>query len=361
MPSLAVVLGAFGLAMGALPPGPGPFSQVIMSQPVVGAPRGSTHDGWKTGKLCDVSKAPYSAVDKSNATAVLQQAINDCGNLPGGGTVLVPAPLMLFTASLWLQSNLTFRVEKNAALVGTATGSGKTPESINDAPLTYTRRGCTMMTAHAGFLNGGRCVKYKDPLVGWDDCAEWTKLSNVVIEGGGTLDANGDDWYLIYSKNHDGSTRPMMLDLLWVDGLTVRDMNVRRPGFWTVHPTFSNNVRVTGNSIITTGSNTDGCDPDSSWNVYIAHNTFSTGDDCIAIKAVSFYTCFPVLVVGKLKCSFRQYSALTLICHCFLHRARTGLAEWSTFPLRTYWRSATHSERGTESRSAPSRRVGSAT
>jgi hypothetical protein len=27
------------------------------------------------------------------------------------------------------------------------------------------------------------------------------------------------------------------------------------------------------------------CDPDSSWNVYIASNTFNTGDDCIAIKA----------------------------------------------------------------------------
>jgi polygalacturonase len=42
---------------------------------------------------------------------------------------------------------------------------------------------------------------------------------------------------------------------------------------------------VLNNSIITTGSNTDGCDPDSSWNVYIARNHFSTGDDCIAIKA----------------------------------------------------------------------------
>ena len=37
--------------------------------------------------------------------------------------------------------------------------------------------------------------------------------------------------------------------------------------------------------ILTYGSNTDGCDPDSSWNVYIASNSFSTGDDCIAIKA----------------------------------------------------------------------------
>lgn len=36
---------------------------------------------------------------------------------------------------------------------------------------------------------------------------------------------------------------------------------------------------------MTTGHNTDGCDPDSCWNVYIANNSFSTGDDCIAIKA----------------------------------------------------------------------------
>ena len=47
----------------------------------------------------------------------------------------------------------------------------------------------------------------------------------------------------------------------------------------------SNNVRVENNDILTYGSNTDGCDPDSSWNVYIAGNSFSTGDDCIAIKA----------------------------------------------------------------------------
>lgn len=72
--------------------------------------------------------------------------------------------------------------------------------------------------------------------------------------------------------------------------MTVRDLTITRPGYWTVHPTFSNNVRVVGNTINTwnvfhAGSNTDGVDPDSAWNVYIANNTFSTGDDCIAIKA----------------------------------------------------------------------------
>ena len=33
-------------------------------------------------------------------------------------------------------------------------------------------------------------VQYKDPLVGWDDCDEWSKLENVVIEGGGTQSAS---------------------------------------------------------------------------------------------------------------------------------------------------------------------------
>ena len=62
-----------------------------MLQPVPGAPRALTADGWKAGKLCDVSKAPYSATNGSNATAALSAAIADCGGRPEGGTVLVPS------------------------------------------------------------------------------------------------------------------------------------------------------------------------------------------------------------------------------------------------------------------------------
>ena len=60
-------------------------------------------DGWKQGKLCDVTKAPFSARNGSNATMQLQTAINTCGNLPEGGTVLVPSGFTLFTASLFLR------------------------------------------------------------------------------------------------------------------------------------------------------------------------------------------------------------------------------------------------------------------
>ena len=115
----------------------------------------------------------------------------------------------------------------------------------------------------------------KNESTGGDDCAEWAKLSNVVIEGEGTVDGNGEHWFSL----KDPHQRPMMLDLLWINGLTLRDLRIRRPGFWTTHPCFCNNVRATGLDILTDGKNTDGLDPDSTWNVYIGNNSFSTGDD----------------------------------------------------------------------------------
>jgi exo-poly-alpha-galacturonosidase len=277
---------AAALALGALPPGPGPFTQVVIPQPVPGARR---FPGG--GKLCDVSSPPFSAAtNATNATAALQSAILECGDLATGGTVLVPAGLVLYTGSLFMRSNLTLRVE--GALLGLATGSGDTPASISDAPIVWARRNALMTDAHAGLINGARCLRkaLSQTPAHPDGCELWSKLENVIIEGGGLLDANGSDWYLKWAVRpghgpFDYNMRPMMLDMMWVDGLTIRDVAIRRPGYWTVHPTFSNNVVVQNCSIITTGSNTDGCDPDSSWNVYIGGNHFSTGDDCIAIKS----------------------------------------------------------------------------
>eukprot|EP00656_Telonema_subtile_P032402 TRINITY_DN3556_c0_g1_i2.p1 TRINITY_DN3556_c0_g1~~TRINITY_DN3556_c0_g1_i2.p1 ORF type:complete len:168 (-),score=30.81 TRINITY_DN3556_c0_g1_i2:105-608(-) len=145
--------------LAADPPGRAPFDDTIMMQPVKGAPRATNPDGWRSGRLCDVSKTPYDAQNGTNATAALQTAIDDCGDLPGGGTVLVPSGLVLKTASLWLRSNLTLRVEAGSTLLGTATGLGDTAESIDDAPVVYTRRDSVMVPAHAGLLNAGRCLK----------------------------------------------------------------------------------------------------------------------------------------------------------------------------------------------------------
>lgn len=156
-------------SLAAAPPGTAPFSSTVLLQPVPGAPRAVSPTGWQTGKLCDITRPPYSAANNTVATEALQQAIHDCGNRPSpGGTVLIPAGTFLITGSLWLQSNLTLFVAKGAGLIGSM--------AVKDAPLTYTRRNSLMTQAHAGLLNAGRCLRLKDPLVGWDDCAEWSKV-----------------------------------------------------------------------------------------------------------------------------------------------------------------------------------------
>ena len=276
---------AVGSGGGGMPGGSisgAPFAPVRLAQPVPGAAR-----AWRVvGKLCDVTQPPYLARgdNRSDDTFAIQRAIDDCGDLAGsGGTVLLPSGHSFVSGSLWLRSNLTFLVERGAALIGSP--------RFTAYNMTYTRSGCTMMMAHAALLNAGRCLRLKEPLVGWDDCAEWSMLQNLVVSGGGEINGRGDQWWSqggclpTCPDGTDTGQRPTLLGLLWVDGLTISNLTLRHPAFWTVHPCFSNNVRIVGNDIFSNGHGTDGIDLDSSWNVYVSDNTISTRDDDIALKA----------------------------------------------------------------------------
>ena len=123
-----------------------PFAPTHMLQPVPGAARAAPNV-WREGMLCDVTHPPYNATgdNLTDDTRSIQRAIDACGDLPGsGGTVILPSGRSFRSGSLWLRSNLTFRVEPGSTLIGSKNWSAY--------PITYTRSGCTMMPAHAGLL-----------------------------------------------------------------------------------------------------------------------------------------------------------------------------------------------------------------
>jgi hypothetical protein len=117
-----------------------------------------------------------------------------------------------------------------------------------------------------------------------DTCEEWVKLADITLTGGGTIDGDGESWWK--GDTNQTNERPVLLDLMWIDGLAIENLLIIRPPFWSIHPTFSNNIVVRNVNVSTFGTpNGDGIDIDSSSNVLIENCTFDTGDDCVALKS----------------------------------------------------------------------------
>ena len=199
-----------------------------------------------------------------NDQAEIQQALESCEE------IFFPADKIFLSGSLFLRSNQ--RVVIDGVLRGVSPYEG----SLNDTyPFIYTRRGGTMTYTRASLVNGGQCnsIDYK-PLALGDQCSSWDKLTNVTITGTGFTDE-------LLKR-----VRPTLLGLSWIHDLTLTDLTLRNPPFWTTHLLFCDGVYVSGLRIDTVGCpNGDGIDPDSSKNVLIENCNINSSDDVIAIKS----------------------------------------------------------------------------
>ncbi|HRI80692.1 MAG TPA: glycosyl hydrolase family 28 protein, partial [Cyclobacteriaceae bacterium] len=79
--------------------------------------------------------------------------------------------------------------------------------------------------------------------------------------------------------------RPNFIEPYQCKNVLIEGVTIRNTPSWVIHPVLSENVIVRSVKVISHGPNNDGCDPESSKNVWIKDCYFDTGDDCIAIKS----------------------------------------------------------------------------
>jgi polygalacturonase len=224
----------------------------------------------------------YGADEKG--VALSTQAFRDAVKAAvsaGGGTVLVPKGNYL-TGPIHLGSNVNLHLAEGAVLAFS--------QNFADyLPVVFTR------------WEGLEVYNYS-PLIYAKDC------QNVAVTGSGKLDGRGAAWwpwkktqkeaakrlYELASRGvppaerifgTEGGLRPSFIQTVNCKNVLIEGVTITNGPMWTIHPVYSENVIVRRVRVQTEGPNNDGFNPDSTRNVLIEDSFFSTGDDCVVIKA----------------------------------------------------------------------------
>jgi polygalacturonase len=229
----------------------------------------------------------------TTATTAIRRAIEAC-HRSGGGHVVVPAGTFL-TGAIHLRSNVDLHLERGATLAFSQ-------DPADYLPVVYTR------------WQGIELMNYSPFIYAFEQ-------HNVAITGHGTLDGRADNqhWWpwkgstafgwqpgqpsqdaddkLSQQQADDGVPvrqrvfgaghylRPNFIQPYRCHDVLISDVRIIRSPMWEIHPVLSTNVTVQNVTVDSHGPNNDGCDPECCRDVVIQDCTFSTGDDCIAIKS----------------------------------------------------------------------------
>ena len=214
-------------------------------------------------KILDVTA--FGAVGNGSTlnTIAIQKAIDAC---PAGGKVRIPAGVFV-SGALFLKSHMTLEIAKGGVLKG----------SVNDAdylPLIKNRFEGWEMETYASLLNAGQMNHNGGYAV-----------QQLSICGEGTISGGGDTLgkAMIAKKGLRGRGR--LICLMNCKDVEIQGLTINNSPCWTIHYIYSKGISCHDLDITSTLLNGDGIDPDSSDDSYIFNCTFSTGDDCIAIKS----------------------------------------------------------------------------
>jgi polygalacturonase len=231
----------------------------------------------------DIQKFGAIGDGKTLNTEAVQKAIDAC-NLNGGGTVIIPTGTFII-GTVYLKSYVHLYLETGAILRGS-------PELKDYAP--YNK-------VHYGMI--------------YAENAE-----NITISGFGNIDGNGDNFFDLkrpkiiesggtkYTRQKedfrkisgggigDGPITPkdrpyQMFVFSNCKRVTIKDIFITKPPFWTMHFADCDGVIVDGIRLWTNmlAPNADGIDITSCNNVTISNSDIRSGDDAIAIVGYSHH------------------------------------------------------------------------
>lgn len=220
-------------------------------------------------------------------TAAIQKAIDACKEK--NCQVYLPAGTYL-SGALNLHSDMSFFVDAGAQL--------KPSAELADYPFTSARHDIEDVMgrnpAYSSLLNAGEM-----------DSKAGVTTRNIKIMGPGTIgdEANGmllRKAYDDFTHNGNGGNLDIpsniyqpgqhvgggsLISMKNVGGIYLDGIHIRNGMMWTVVPIYSQDITAYGLQLVTSVHNGDGFDPNSSSNVWILGASFSTGDDCSAIKS----------------------------------------------------------------------------
>ena len=218
----------------------------------------------------------------SLSTTYIQKAIDSCSGL-GGGRVVVPKGTFV-TGALRLKNNVNLYIANGATLKFST-------NTADYLPVVLTR------------YQGIECYNYSPFIYAYG-------VTNIAITGSGTLDgqASNSNWWawkttgasdetLLDTMGNDnvpvaqrifGSghfLRPVFIQPYNSTNILIDSVTIINSPMWEINPVLSQNVTVRNVVINSSGPNNDGCDPECCNYVLIDSCSFSTGDDCIAVKS----------------------------------------------------------------------------
>ncbi len=216
-------------------------------------------------------------------TKFIQQAINKCSGMKGGGVVYIHDGVFV-TGTLDLKSNVTLYVEAGAILRGSFEHTD------------YPERICKIVSF--------RSKEHYQLLF-----AEGEK--NVTITGGGIIDGYsiGEGWP--FKGRNNEHERPRLIRMISCENVNVNNITLIRSANWTQYYEACNKMNFENISIrcYTGTNNQDGIDLSGCSNVVVRNFNAICGDDAVCFKAMSMTPAENILVDGV----FSRYANCNLV------------------------------------------------